>query len=336
MHTNSSQNYLQKTFSIIVFAVVLFGGLMAVKAQTPDTRSLNADPEKARFVTSDINLFWAAYDRAKPENDLIVYRDEYLKRGSLGLQEFTKLRIGTPCNLVNAINASPKYYAALREPSLKIAGYENQMRASFRKLKEIYPAAVFPDVYFVVGRMMSAGTLNEKGLYIGVDMFGKNAGAPVDELGAWHKAVVGAVERIPFIVAHESIHYQQTGARSNTLLARSIGEGAADFVAELVAGDTINPHLHEYGKTRERELWLAFEKEMNGTDVGNWLYQGDKATDKPADLGYYIGYKIAESYYKRAVDKKQAVKDILLINDYNAFLKASGYAEKFAASTGKL
>jgi hypothetical protein len=322
-----------KRFFYLFLLVNCFIG--AAKAQTPAPSpelSKNQNPETVKFVTSDIELFWKAYDKAKPENNLIVYRDEYLKKGSDGLKEFTKLRIGSSCGLVNSIDASPKYYAALREPSLKIASYESKMRESFRKLKEIYPAAIFPDVYFLIGRMSSAGTLNEKGLFIGVDMFGKNANAPLDELGAWHKAVVSSVNRIPYIVAHESIHYQQNGgANAETLLARAINEGAADFIGELIAGGNINPHLHEYGNPREKELWLEFQKEMNGKSVANWLYQGDDAKDKPADLGYYMGYKIAESYYKNAADKKQAVRDILVINDYEAFLKKSRYAEKFAA-----
>jgi hypothetical protein len=329
---SSHQNHFQKLSLFVICAAVLLGGIVKAAAQTSDARILNSDADKVRFETSDISLFWAAYDKAKPENNLNVFRDEYLKKGSIGLKEFTRLRIGSSCGLVDAIDKSPKYYAALREPSLKIVSYENQMRASFRKLKEIYLAAVFPDVYFVVGKMNSAGTLSEKGLYIGVDMFGKNAGVPLDELGEWHKAVVGSVERIPYIVAHETIHYQQKFPQTGgewTLLGKALNEGGADFVAELVAGDTINPHLHKYANPREKELWLAFQREMNGTDVSNWLYQGDKAKDKPADLGYYIGYKIIESYYKKAPDKKQAVKDILEIKNFNAFLKASGYEEKF-------
>ena len=71
---------------------------------------------------------------------------------------------------------------------------------------------------------------------------------------------------------------------------------------------------------------------MLGTDASNWLYQGDKAKDRPADLGYYIGYKICEAYYAHAVDKKQAIKDILEIKDFNQFLSASRYEEKFARS----
>src|SRR5215213_1811350 len=224
----------------------------------------NADPDAAKIVTSDIELFWKAYDKAKPENDLVVFRDEYLKKGSIGLQEFTRLRIGNSCSLVDVLTLRPKYYAALRAPSLKVAAYENQIRANFRKLKEIYPEAIFPDVYFIIGRMNSGGTLSDKGLLIGVDMFGKNEGAPVDELSDWHKAVVSSVDRLPYIVAHELIHYEQKYAEDESLLARSIGEGVPDFVAELTAGDTINPHLHKYGNPVEKELWLEFKRELSG------------------------------------------------------------------------
>ena len=314
-------------FLLLLF--IAFATLVAAQPKEENQSPRNSNPDAAKLVTSDIELFWKAYDKAKPENDLIVYRDEYLNKGSIGLNEFRRARIGSSCALVDVINAHPKYYASLRESSAKIETYKPQMMASFRKLKEIYPEAVFPDVYFLIGRMNSGGTLSDKGLLIGVDMYGKTDEKSLEGMSDWHKAVVVKIERIPFIVAHELIHYQQKNSFSQTLLARSIGEGVADFVAQLIAGDTINPHLHEYGNPREKELWLEFKKEMTGNDVGNWMYQGEKAKDKPADLGYYIGYKIAESYYKNAADKKQAVKDILEIKDFQKFLADSKYEEKF-------
>ena len=300
--------------------------------QNPNQESpkINTDPEKAQIVTSDIDLFWKAYDKATPENNLLVYRDEYLKKGSVGLEAFRILRIGNSCNLVDAIERYPQYYASLRASSAKVKQYESRMRASFRRLKEIYPEAVFPDVYFLIGRMNSAGTLTPKGLLIGVDMFGKTDEKSLEGMNDWHKAVVSSIERVPFIVAHELIHYQQKNSYNQTLLARSLGEGVADFVAQLISGEHINPHLHKFGDPREKELWLEFKKEMAGSDVSNWMYQGEKATkEKPADLGYYMGYKIAESYYKNAKDKKQAVKDILEIKDFEKFLADSKHEEKF-------
>jgi len=326
---------MKQVILLILAAVFSINSISAQDIKSIEL-TLNRNPEKAEFVTSDIALFWRAYDMAKPENNLIIYRDEYFKKGSDGLQEFLRKKIGNSCNLVTAIETAPKYYAALRTQSAKVENYKPQMLASFKKLKEIYPDAAFPKVYFVVGRMNTGGTATIGGLLIGVEMYGKTDDASLAGLNNWQKAAVSKVERIPFIVAHELIHYQQRNAHLTSLfggevslLGKSLSEGSADFIGELIVGDNDNPHLHEYGNPREKQLWLEFKKEMNGSDADNWLYQGDKAKDKPADLGYYIGYKIVESYYNKAKDKKQAIKDILEIKDFNVFLTASGYDEKF-------
>ena len=55
----------------------------------------------------------------------------------------------------------------------------------------------------------------------------------------------------------------------------------------------------------------------------------DQAKDRPADLGYYIGYKICESYYRNSSNKNQAVRDILEVKDFEQFLSASKYDYKF-------
>ena len=52
------------------------------------------------------------------------------------------------------------------------------------------------------------------------------------------------------------------------------------------------------------------------------------AKDRPADLGYYMGYFITQAYYKKAKNKKQAVYHILNIQDARAFYEASGVQEK--------
>ncbi len=321
---------------IVILSLVWFTAVGGILAQAPGSsvqnveKKKNFDPDAVQIVTSDIALFWKAYDLAKPENDLIVFRDEYLRKGSIGLKEFTRARIGSSCGLVDAIDKHPKYYPSLREGSLKVDSYKERIRASFHRLNEKYDGAVFPNVYFLVGRMNSAGTLTAEGLLIGIDMFGRTKNMPLEELSDWHKAVIKPSEAIPFVVAHELIHYQQKyPTEHTTLLQQAITEGSADFIAELIAGGHGNEHLHAYGNPREKELWLEFKKEMTGTDSSNWLFQGDKAKNRPADLGYYIGYKICEAYYKHTVDKKQAIKDILEVKDFEQFLKTSKYEEKF-------
>jgi hypothetical protein len=296
-------------------------------AQSPQAASMS--PITAKFVTSDIDLFWRAYDLSTPENMAETFDREYLARGSAGLAEFTKLRITNGKALAKSVNAAPKYYAALRAPSRQVERYKPAMVAAFQCLRAIYPQAVMPDVYFVIGRMNSGGTVDASKLLIGVDMFGRGNEETITELGKWHRATVSPIERIPFIVAHELIHAQQSNPANETLLAASLHEGVADFIAELIAGQNINPHLHAFAKTRHVELWRKFEKAMLEKDLGEWLFQGEKATAEwPADLGYYMGFRIAEAYYAQHVDKTKAIRDMLNINDPVAFLGASGYAAK--------
>lgn len=305
--------------------------LVAQQAGTQPVTKLNANPDAAEIISSDIDNFWKAYDAARPENSLYVFRDQYLRKGSKGLQEFTRYRIGSSCELVDAMEANPRYYASIREPTLKAHTFKEPIRDAFRKLKSLYEGALFPDVYLMIGRMNSGGTYTENALLIGVEMYGRTKDTPLEELRDWHKQVIKPVDEIPHIVAHELIHYQQKYPKAErTLLSASIGEGSADFIAELISGNHINQHLHAYGNPKEGELWREFKQSMLANDTTLWLYNGGKVKDRPADLGYYIGYKIAESYYRQSPDKKQAIKDILEIKDFNQFLKSSRYEEKFA------
>lgn len=325
---------MKYSFFLTLLIISMSIGTVSLLAQTSESaKPLNVDPNAAQIVTSDIDLFWKAFDKAKPENSLYVFRDEYIRKGSSGLKEFTAYRIGSSCELVETIEARPKYYASLREPSLKAHSFKEPMRAAFRNLKNLYPDAVFPDVYLMIGRMNSGGTYTANALLIGVDMYGITPTTPKEELSDWHKQVLKPIDEIPYIVAHELIHYQQKYPKADrSLLASAIGEGSADFIAELIAGKHINHHLHVFGDPRERELWSDFKRSMAANDTSLWLYNGGKIKDRPADLGYYMGYKIAEAYYKKASDKKQAVKDILEIKDFNEFLKASRYEDKFGAA----
>lgn len=294
---------------------------------------VNRDPDAARLVSADLAHFWAALDAAAEAgvNLQSSLQTGYLDVGSPGLQAFNTMRIGGAEQLAATIRRRPGYYAALREPSGKLESYRPQMLRSFAQLQSLYPPAVFPDVYFVIGSMTSAGTLTESMLLIGVDMHGRNPQAPLDELGDWERAVIKGIDEIPYIVAHELVHFQQRYPTDDQrLLAHAIKEGAADFIAELIAGRHINGHLHVYGNPRERVLWQEFVAEMHTAQYSNWLYQGAAAKGRPADLGYYVGYRICAAYYASAADKQQAVSDILNIDDFDRFLSDSGYMQEGA------
>ena len=103
-------------------------------------------------------------------------------------------------------------------------------------------------------------------------------------------------------------------------------ERTANFVAELIAGHHINNAAHEYGMAHEAELWREFRTQFDKTDFFPWMY-GRPTDGKPNDLGYFIGYRIAKAYYDKALDKRQAVKEIITARNGNVreLLAMSGY-----------
>lgn len=299
----------------------------AAVGQTPQP---NPDPERARLVTSDIPAFWRVFDKATLQNAADLFQRDYIDPGSAGLHDFLKARIQNGRALAATVASRPHYYAAIRDSTLSVDGdtaVKDAIRASFRRLKEIYRDAVFPDVYFVIGRMNSAGTVSSNGLLIGVEMNARRDDTPVEELDDWARAVTGQIANLPHIVAHELIHIQQSQERGReTVLQQSLKEGSADFLGEKISGGIINRVQRTYGGAHQQALWTEFQKDMAGTDVSHWLYQGDRSKDRPADLGYYIGYKICEAFYNRTADKREAVRRILHVTDAAAFLKESSYA----------
>lgn len=326
-----------KNYQTILFLWVIWllsSSVFAAAQDTPSTTQPNRDPDKAQLITSDIDNFWRAYDLAAQEPDLAkrqaIYQREYYDKGSQGLKDFIALRLGKIDNFVGRIEKAPRYYASIRQESLKVNKMKDEIRKSFKKLKALYPDAVFPDVYFMIGKLSTGGTTSKHGLLIGTEMYCRTKDAPESEFNNWLKEVLKPIHTLPAIVAHEIIHFEQNTAQSESLLSRSINEGAADFLGELIAGQIINPHLHTFGNPREKALWEEFKNEMTGKVYLKWLYNGSSAKDRPADLGYYMGYKISESYYKKARDKRRAINEILNIKDFEQFLKDSGYEEKFA------
>jgi len=92
------------------------------------------------------------YDNAPPEQLEVWLRREYLNRGTQGLRDFIPYRILSAVDLAARIRRDRGRYEAVRPATGRVSEMESQIRATFHALKALYPDAVFPDVYFVVGR----------------------------------------------------------------------------------------------------------------------------------------------------------------------------------------
>ncbi len=281
-----------------------------VKAQ----QLFSTNPDFTVIHTEDIARFWEMFDKSPSLNTKIL-ESEYLQKGSDGLKAFIPNRIESGKNLSKVVKQNLEYYESIRESSLSINTKKELLLAHFKKFQQLYPAAVFPDVYFVIGAKNSGGTAFKDGLIIGAEMFGNLNNKITPRVN---------IDLLDDVVVHELVHFQQNYARDNSLLAQSIREGSADFICELVTGTHSNKEIFAYGDTHELELWNEFKLKLDNTDWSGWLYyQRDKS--RPKDLGYWMGYKIAKAYYDKAENKLKAIVDILSIQDFKKFLADSGY-----------
>jgi hypothetical protein len=296
---------------------------LAARAQETSKPAANHDPDAAVISTADVDLFWQAYDEWKtsgnsaPDRLATILDSDYIKKGSQGVQDFIpNNRIVSGEALAKTILKHPEYYETVRADTKKMQSFVPEIRRGFERLKQMYPDAIFPPVYFVIGRRTSGGTDSDNGLIIGAEMF-------ADSGSRIHLAEVVC------IVIHELIHYQQQ-THGEDLVTAVMKEGAADFVAELITGNQIDEDTKPYGDSHEEELWKKFGEDAKKNDLKPWLYNGgDKDRVGPPDLGYYMGYKICQSLYEISPDKATALKTIIAMKDPKAVIEQSAYSQRF-------
>lgn len=297
-----------------------------------DKKLPNTNPEKAQFVTDDIHRFWKAYDLYLKDtlNAYSIFKSNYFDKATVGMNDYMGLKVGSIKQFVKHIETHPKLYGSIRNNTLKVDDYKAKFLQSFKSLKSIYPKAEFPDVYFLVGALTSGGTVSESGLLIGVNQVCKDETTNLEELNFGQKLLINELKKLPNLIAHELIHFQQKENLKDTItLGYAINEGMADFIGELISGKTANPKLIEWVKGKEQKVWERFKQDMYFNRYSNWIgnYKNASADNFP-DLGYWIGYVICKSYYENCKDKKQAIYDMFHIKDYRQFLADSKWEKK--------
>lgn len=315
--------------------------LRKVGANNRAYRRAHSDPDAVLISTADIPRFWHAYDLAARESTSVakaaVFRREYLERGARGLCDFYRLKIRTPAKLVETIDRFPRFYAAVRAPTMQLTELEPTVRGIFHRMRELYPEAIYPDIYFVVGRLTSAGTSTDAGLLFGAEQNVGSPEVPLDELPAGIQRIVQPRAELPHTIAHELVHFEQDLGNKHSLLDIALVEGGASFLADLMVPNQPPPFFLTWGSAHEREVWNRFAREMHTDKVDDWIGNngavhpaGNEYPSWPADLGYFVGYEISKSYYEHARDKRQAIRDLILLSNSEAILRDSHYADRFA------
>ena len=284
--------------------------------------------------TDDIDHFWQAFDSVATTTDTIKQADFiqrlYVDKATPGLVAFMKMRNYNTRLYVRLINQLPEYWSSIRSNTLSIKKQEAAISKSIRSFKKLYPEMRPAKMYFTIGGMRSGGTVTDDMVLVGAEIATADKNTNATALDNWLKNVFASQQATNLVTlnVHEYVHTQQKPRDEPSLLAQSIVEGSADFIAELVTRQKADNSYTIYGRAHEQELKEKFKEEMFTKNTANWLYNGTKNPN--ADLGYFMGYAICTAYYQNHADKMMAIKKIIEL-DYSKeeevaeFLNESGY-----------
>ena len=291
------------------------------------------------FSTSDIELFWDIFDSINPDFTEEAFKNDYVDKGSVGLKDYDELK--NICPKLEATLNNPNYlnyYKSIRENTSDLSTEIAIIIQAYSTFENMYQEFSSTDVYFLVGSLSAAGKKTKNGLLIAIEFYTKSNESDINKLDDWYTDVLKTKAYIPSVVVHELVHYQQNPHPGNhqyyTLLEQSIMEGMADYISVQVIPDHpfFNQHLHDYADTIEAQIWSDFKTEMDQkySETYNWLYNGTNSSrTQPADLAYYVGYKIVESYALQFSTMKEAIEAMLTTSNYNKIYELSKYDEKF-------
>lgn len=290
----------------------------------------------AELITEDVPRFWEAFEYLDDSDAVKHIQWLYLNPGSVGIHAFIPERIVSADHLVDVVRSYRAFYTSIRETSLTtIQNIRPRLENLLQQLPEVIPGAPDNDVHFVIGAMNSGGTLGREGgrafAVIGLEFFSQSPTTVTHELDAWQRSVLTTPEALPAIVVHELIHTLQphiTSERTPTLLLNCLAEGAAEYLGQLVSGEVINKQIYEYGSAHEDELRSRFQRDVAAdAEPETWLYQGNKAQEQPADLGYFIGARIIQAYHERYRGNPGVIQELLsrALLEPEEFTRESGY-----------
>jgi hypothetical protein len=311
-----------QTYRFVSRCLFLAGVVVALSGFIPTVM----EAAGADIVTTDVAHFWQAFDDAANVSQSAraeVYRRAYFDVASPGFKDYASFRRVTPETFAEYVEQHRSDYAQLRPYVNQVVDQKPLILAAYRRLAALYAGIKFPRLFFVVGPQRGAGMNSENGIILAADMFATPPGTPY----SYTRVTPGYV---PFSAVHETIHFNQTYETSDksTLLQQVVNEGTADFIASLALQQPDVRQMTDrwgYGCPREAALYQRFVKEQDQVLTSPWFFDHHPDTGWPPDMGYWLGYRIAQTYYHRASDKRGALTALLQVTDFKRLLSESGY-----------
>ncbi|MEL7162511.1 MAG: hypothetical protein AAFN92_17265, partial [Bacteroidota bacterium] len=281
------------------------------------------DPDRTPKVpveTADVHRYWEAYDRIVATSDTAekrhLLRTLFLDPASNGQRRLQEARNYTEDEYLANIASYPKFWASVRENTLRADELGERIAAGVADLQEIYACPQPGHFYFGIGAFRTGGTAVDSFVLIGSESALTDSTVVTDEfpdgVRAFRKAyyATNPIDRAYKLFVHEYVHTQQHPIPGN-LLYQCLYEGIAEFVCCLATGEEPDVAVR-FGRENRDSVRAVFQQEMfHEGKRSKWLWSNAPNVFEQRDLGYYVGYAMSEGYYEKATDKREAIRTLV-------------------------
>jgi len=298
--------------------------------------------DKYDIVTKDVLHFWEAVDSLKENCDTTqIFQRIVINRATNEFKLFIKKWKITAKDYAYQYRHYPNFYRTLRSSTIKLINDENLIRETINKFRKIYPRYIDASICISIGNFMTGGSISiihedilnhNKFVYIGLEYHGLDSSTIISELPIQTQDYVSRSNFYRTII-HELVHIQQEThgkkiAKSyygGNLSAAILREGIPDFISKLVYPLGNNGNNYYYGTQYEEVLRAKLKNEIYGSDFTYWIYNTNTVSDQPRDLGYFMGSRIANSYFKHLSTTTIDITELIEIKNAKKFIKKSSY-----------
>lgn len=293
-----------------------------------------SSPDLSRLDLEDARRFAQAFAAADGRPDAGALQRAYLDAGSTTLARFAPEYIGGAAALAKAVDASPGTYRHAAGVCLPMfADMEGFVRETQLRHAALVPEARAVDVVPLFGTGGSAGTVIGGRIVLGLEKVCDG----VEDIEALRGRLRG-------LIAHEWVHTRQPDleeADRRDLLVWALREGVANFLAAKALGADPTGSDNAWAMAREAELWRQFrqdratmrthwpigaEPDPQAIEAGTrWMWNSATPGGLPADLGYWIGQRIAAAWFAAQPDKVRAVEALIRMRSPERIVAGSGY-----------
>lgn len=297
---------------------------------------------KYDIITRDVLNFWEAVDSLKENSDTTqIFQRLVIDRATKEFKIFIKQWKMTAKDYSYQYKHYPNFYRTLRSNTIKLIQNESLIKETIENFRRIYPNYVDASICISLGNFSTGGTVSivheditnhNKFVYIGLEYHGLDSSTIINELPASTQDYVSRSNFYRTII-HELVHIQQKthgnkiakAYYGNTLSTSILREGIPDFISKLVYSFGNNGNNYNYGIQNEEKLRAKLKNEIDGSDFTYWIYNSNTVSEQPRDLGYFMGSRIAQSYFKHLSTTTINVTELIEIKSAKKFIKKSRY-----------